>query len=218
MALPSSPIQIVYCSRSSFKEEEWRAVRHELELDSSPGRKLGDLFDLEFRKVPTREPLLCNLEEMARFKAESAYEATRVPCIVEHAGLILEGFEASSFPGGLTQPMWDALQAERFVASCSQLSSKAIARAVIGYCDGMSIESFVGEMTGTLSETPKGNRAFYWDTVFCPDGFDGKTYAEIVGNSSEELLTKLKVSQSIKALKAFMEHRLQNEPMLFPGS
>ena len=69
MALPSSPIQIVYCSRSPFKEEEWRAVRDKLELDSRPGHKLGDLFDLEFRKVPTREPLLCNLEEMVRFKA-----------------------------------------------------------------------------------------------------------------------------------------------------
>jgi len=218
MAVPSSSIPIVYCSRSNFKEEEWNAVRHQFELDSRPGQKLGDLFDLEFRKVPTREPLLCDLEEMVHFKAESAYEATRVPCIVEHAGLILEGFEASSFPGGLTQPMWDALQAERFVASCSQLSSKAIARAVIGYCDGMSIESFVGEMTGTLSKVPKGDRAFYWDTIFCPDGFDGKTYAEIVANNGDGLLRKLAVSQSIKALKAFMQYRLQNEPILFPGS
>jgi XTP/dITP diphosphohydrolase len=78
------------------------------------------------------------LEKMVRFKVESAYRAVLVPCIVEHAGLVLEGYETASFPGGLTQPMWDA-----------------------GYCDGMNIDTFVGETKGTLSPTPRGNRAFW---------------------------------------------------------
>lgn len=213
----NQPIPIVYCSWSPFKKEEWKLASKTFELDSNPGKKLGELFHLDFRKVSTTEPLLCNLQEMIKFKAESAYKSVKVPCIVEHAGLVLEGYESKSFPGGLTQPMWDALEAEQFVASCKSLADRAIARSVIGYCDGLNVETFTGETSGTLSAKPKGARAFYWDTIFCPDGFDGRSYAEIVGDDSSGLLDKLAVSQSIKALKLFMQHRLANEPALFPG-
>jgi inosine/xanthosine triphosphate pyrophosphatase family protein len=215
MAMTVSRISLTYCSWSVFKKEEWNAAKSMMELDSRPGVKLEKLFELEFRDVQTTEPLLCDLEKMVRFKVASAYRAVLVPCIVEHAGLVLDGYESASFPGGLTQPMWDALDAERFVASCSALTSRATARAVVGYCDGMNIETFVGETRGTLSPKPKGNRAFYWDTVFCPDGFGDKTYAEIVDDSGLE--NKLRVSQSIKALKNFMQHRMDNAPVLFPG-
>ncbi len=211
------PIQIIYCSRSPFKKEEWDTAKDALLFDSKSNCTLGQLFRFEFRDVPTSEPLLCDLESMVRFKVESAYGSVRVPCIVEHAGLILEGYEDRSFPGGLTQPMWDALGAELFVASCSPLATRAKARAVIGYCDGAVIETFVGETGGSLSKIPKGRRAFYWDTVFCPDGFDNKTYAEIAEDDNKGLLRKLEISQSIKALKNFMTYRVANEPVLFPG-
>jgi inosine/xanthosine triphosphate pyrophosphatase family protein len=214
LKMPVNLIHIVYCSWSEFKKEEWSLAQKEHELTSIPNRKLGDVFELEFRNVPTHEPLLCDLEQMVRHKAASAYREVRAPCIVEHAGLILEGYEANSYPGGLTQPMWDALGAELFVASCTPLATRAIARAVIGYCDGMSVQTFVGETAGALSPLPRGAREFYWDTVFCPDGFGNQTYAEIAAGG---LSAKLSVSQSIKALKKFMEYRLANEPSLFPG-
>jgi inosine/xanthosine triphosphate pyrophosphatase family protein len=211
------PIKIIYCSWSPFKKEEWDIAKQHLELASMPGRKLGEVFDLEFKDVETTEPLLCNLEAMVRFKVMSAYRAVRVPCIVEHAGLILRGYEDKSFPGGLTQPMWDALRPEQFVASCAPLTVKAIARAVVGYCDGMNINTFVGDTNGHLSSAARGGRDFYWDTVFCPEGYGDKTYSEIVRDDKSGLLDKLQISQSMKALKAFMQHRLDNEPSLFPG-
>jgi XTP/dITP diphosphohydrolase len=214
--MATGPIKIVYCSWSSFKKEEWAIAKDQITLPSA-GKPLGQLLDCQFRDVHTTEPLLCDLEAMVRFKIASAYRAVQVPCIVEHAGLILEGYEDKSYPGGLTQPMWDSLGAEKFVASCSTLSTKAIARAVVGYCDGLNTYTFVGETKGTLSATPRGDRDFYWDTVFCPDGFGGKTYAEIVGSDRKGLIEKLKVSQSIRALQKFMEHRLKNEPSLFPA-
>jgi inosine/xanthosine triphosphate pyrophosphatase family protein len=211
------PIKIVYCSWSDFKKEEWKLAKEHLELSSMPGKKLGELFELEFRQAPTSEPLLCDLEAMVRAKIASAYRHIQVPCIVEHAGLILEGYEDKSFPGGLTQPMWDSLDAEKFVACCSSLSIKAIARAVVGYCDGMNVETFVGETPGVLCAVPRGDRAFYWDTVFCPDGGSGKTYAEIVGADRSGLLAKLRISQSMRALTRFLEFRLSNDAKLFPA-
>lgn len=210
------PIQIVYCSWSDFKKEEWALAKDIVDLDST-GKKLGEFFDLRFRNVKTTEPLLCDLEAMVRFKVESAYRQVQVPCIVEHAGLILEGYEAKSFPGGLTQPMWDSLEPEEFVMCCSTLTNGAIARAVVGYCDGLNIYTFVGETKGRLSKTPRGTRQFYWDTIFCPEGFGDKTYAEIVKDDTSGLGDKLAISQSIRALKKFMVYRLGNEPSLFPA-
>ena len=211
------PVDLVYCSWSKFKQEEWNWIKDVFSLDCMPGQTLGQLFALEFRKVPTTEPLLCDLEKMVQAKVDSAYSAVRVPCIVEHAGLVLEGYEDKLFPGGLTQPMWDDLDAELFAVGCSSLTARATARAVIGYCDGMNIVTFVWDTKGSIFKTPMGGRAFYWDTVFCPDGFQNRTCAEIAGSYSSGLIKKLEVSQSIKALKKFMEYRLRNEPVLFPG-
>lgn len=208
--MPAKP-KLVYCSWSKWKIEEWEIAQH---FELQAGVTIGSLIDFEFRKVPTREPLLRDLEEMVREKAISAYKATLVPSVVEHAGLILSGYEDQSYPGGLTQPMWDALGAEKFVRTCAVLSSKAIARAVIGYCDGAEIRTFVGDTPGTLRDTPKGNRDFYWDPVFCPDGFGGRSYAEI---ADQDLSEKLKVSQSIKALRGLVEYRKERSSILFPG-
>lgn len=203
--------RIVYCSWSKFKKEEWETVRH---FEFEDGIKFDELVEFEFRQVNTREPLLCDLTEMVRAKAISAYCAVRVPCVVEHAGLILGGYEDRNYPGGLTQPMWDALGAEKFVASCSALSSIATARAVIGYCDGASVRTFVGETKGTLRGTPAGKREFYWDTIFCPEGCDGRSYSEI---ADANLTDKLTISQSIKALRQLIAHRSEFNPILFPG-
>jgi inosine/xanthosine triphosphate pyrophosphatase family protein len=214
--MATAPIQIVYCSWSDFKKEEWALAKSSIELGST-GKKLGELFELRFRNVKTTEPLLCDLKAMVRFKVESAYRQVQVPCIVEHAGLILEGYESKSFPGGLTQPMWDSLEPEEFVKCCSTLAKSAVARAVVGYCDGYNIHTFVGETRGRLSTTPRGTRQFYWDTIFCPDGCGDKTYAEIVKDDKSGLGDKLAISQSIRALSKFMLYRMSAEPSLFPA-
>ncbi len=68
--MPTSPISLIYCSWSPYKKEEWNTIKDVFELELTPGYKLGQLFDLEFRDVPTAEPLLCDLEKMVRFKVE----------------------------------------------------------------------------------------------------------------------------------------------------
>lgn len=143
----TAPIKIVYCSGSPFKKEEWSIAKDAIEFEST-GKKLGELVDFQFRSAKTTEPLLCDIESMVRFKVESAYKQVQVPCIVEHAGLILEGYEQKSFPGGLTQPMWDSLDARQFVACCSTMTTRAVARAVVGYCDGLTVHTFTGETKG----------------------------------------------------------------------
>jgi inosine/xanthosine triphosphate pyrophosphatase family protein len=124
---------------------------------------------------------------MVSAEVVSAYSQLKVPCIVEHAGLIFDEYRDRSHPGGLTKPMWNTL-ADRFVAETGSAGRRAVARAVIAYCDGKEVRTLIGEREGKIADEPRGSRKFYWDTVFVPDDpsrvSNNLTYAEIVETTS----------------------------------
>lgn len=198
---------IHYVTSSAFKQEENRIFCAECSLQS--GVKVGDAYDFVFRSENIKEMLEVDLCVMVQAEAADAYSRIRVPCIVEHAGLIFDEYEDQSYPGGLTKPMWDTL-GDRFIEETNSSGRRAIARAVVAYCDGKSIRTFTGETAGTIADSPRGSRKFYWDTVFMPDDPagkpTGKTYAEITDDQSLGLEYKVReLSQSAKAMLAFLE-------------
>ncbi|APY15148.1 hypothetical protein GJU94_15695 [Brucella sp. 10RB9214] len=195
---------IFYATRSEFKNEELAIIADfDFEDEKGVSHRIGDLIDFRVSETPTEEPLEIDLVEMVRHKARSAYKTILAPCIVEHAGLILEKNASKGFPGGLTQPMWDALGPTGFLERIGCGGERVTARAVVGYCDGMATYTFVGETVGKLANAPTGNRGFYWDVIFCPDDDpSGRTYAEIC-DVDGGLNTKLGMSQSTKAIQEF---------------
>src|SRR5689334_2929103 len=110
-------ITIFYATRSPFKQQELDLLCEEVHYNDSSGkdRPIGELIDFRVSGIKTDEPLEIDLEEMVRHKARSAYRDLLFPCIVEHAGLILDAYKSKGYPGGLTQPMWDALEADDFL-------------------------------------------------------------------------------------------------------
>ena len=206
--------KVFYVTSSKFKQEENRIFQEEATL--SDGTKVSDVFEFEIRSVHIKEILEVDLALMVQAEVTSAYSQIRVPCIVEHAGLIFEEYRDQSYPGGLTKPMWNALR-DQFIEETKSANRRAIARAVIAYCDGMSVNTFIGETKGTLAPKPHGKREFYWDTIFQPDDptgkATGKTYAEIVEDPSLGLRYKvLNLSQSSRAMKNFLEYRKKVGP------
>jgi len=212
--------KVVYVTSSTFKAEENRVFRDHCELDGMPIR---DLFEFDIRAVPIVELLEVDLRVMVQAEVTSAYSQIKVPCIVEHAGLIFEDYLLESYPGGLTKPMWNTL-GNKFLEETQSKGRRALARAVIAYCDGMSVHTFVGETTGTLAEVPRGLRKFYWDTVFIPDDTSGisqgKTYAEIVADPDLGIEYKIKnLSQSSKAMLNFLKYLKDNDdPVLWSSN
>lgn len=153
---------------------------------------------------------------MVTEEVKLAYSRLKVPCIVEHAGLIFEEYRNDSYPGGLTKPMWNTLAA-KFIEETHSAGRKASARAVVAYCDGKSVLTFEGETPGIISTEPRGARNFYWDTVFIPsdDNPDNLTYAEIVEAPGLGIMKKIQLSQSSKAMLEFLKWRRSNEPDLW---
>ena len=215
----ASKIVVTYVTSSSFKIRENEVLRRNVKL--SDGAVVGDAFEFRFRDLPIKEVLEVDLTAMVMAEVTKAYTEIRVPCIVEHAGLVFEDYVKDSYPGGLTKAMWNAL-GDHFVAETRSAGRRVIARAVVAYCDGMSVHTFVGETMGTIAPVPRGSQPFYWDPVFVPDNPDGtpglKTYAEIVDDSALGLAYKVSsLSQSTKAMMKFLEFRRQaGTPSLWP--
>jgi XTP/dITP diphosphohydrolase len=214
----TSLINIVYSTTSLYKQAEIDETCRSILIDLPNGNRvvIGDVFKFEFRDGKPSEPLERDLEQMVRHKVVSAYKNLLVPCIVEHAGLIFDDYINESYPGGLTQPMWDALGAERFIKETNGQSRRVVARAVIGYCDGLNVRCFRGDTPGMLTDSPSGSREFYWDTIFIPET-ETLTYAAICDDPKLGLGKKVALSQSTKALVRFLQHRLRTgESPLFP--
>jgi len=214
-------LQILYVTSSTYKAEENRLFVERCKL--ADGTPVHDMFAFEIVQVPITEILSEDLRVMVTDEVAKAYHQLRTPCIVEHAGLIFDDYAKVSYPGGLTKPMWNVLGAN-FIQETNSAGRGAIARAVVAYCDGISVHTFDGETHGVLADAPRGHRDFYWDTIFIPDDPSGrtadKTYAEIVEDTSLGLPYKVEqLSQSSKAMIKFLEHlRITGPSALWPNT
>lgn len=217
--MPSGATVVVYATSSDYKREEVATLP---DLLLSDGHPLNNRIEFDLRSVSLKETLEVDLATMVRAESLEAYRRLLVPCIVEHAGLVFDDYLTKGYPGGLTKPMWNALQ-DHFVTETGMAGRGAVARAVIGYCDGQTVRTFVGDTHGHLVDIPRGAREFYWDTVFVPDDATGApgdlTYAEVVADTSLGLAHKVtKLSQSGKAMRCFLDFRLGHRPLLWPAT
>lgn len=92
--------------------------------------------------------------------------------------------------------------------------ARVVAKAIVGYCDGMNVHPFEGLTYDVIAEEARRKRDFYWDTIFCPDRGDDRTYSEIV-DAQYGLVSKMRLSQSQKAIMAFLTFRMGSDPKLF---
>lgn len=194
-------INVNYVTSSDFKIEEIRVFVENYCM--SDGSMVKDHFNFNLHNLNISERLEVDLERMVQHEVREAYYKLKIPCIVEHAGLIFGKYSSINYPGGLTKPLWNTL-GDDFLEETNSKGSIVIAKAIVAYCNGKEIRTFIGETPGVLADSPRGDRQFYWDTVFIPDTKLNLTYAEIV--KEKGLAYKLlHYSQSAKAIISFLE-------------
>lgn len=153
-------------------------------------------FDITGVKIKIEEIQTLDIQHIVRDKCVKAFKKIGRPLFVEHTALFLE--DLNGYPGGLTESFWETLGPDKF--SERFRGSAVIARTVIGYCDGQKINQFSGEISGSISEIPRGNRDFQWDCVFVPVGYD-ETFAELGDKKNEISMRRLALDQFAQALK-----------------
>lgn len=177
-------VRIYFVSNNEFKIKEANEI-----LDKS--------VEVTPVKIKINEIQSDNAELIVHDKVLKAFMKIRRPVFVEHTGLYLEDF--GRLPGGLTQIVWDALEADKFCEFFgNRINTNAEAITIIGYCDGKSVNIFQGKIAGKISSKPLGSKDFQWDCVFIPDGYD-KTFAEIGDEKNV-------ISMRKKALEKFSQY------------
>ncbi len=179
--------EVRFVSSNRFKIEEAKAILSPVGITVVP-------VNIKIEELQTTDT-----ERLVQDKALKAFGRIGRPLFVEHTGLYLNYL--NGLPGGLTQIVWDSLQADRF----SELFGRSpdpsvIAKTTICYVDGKGMHIFIGEVGGRIASTPAGNRDFQWDCVFIPEG-ETKTFAEIGDKKNEISMRK----QALDSYAAYLK-------------
>jgi len=140
-------------------------------------RTLG--IALDHKKVELDELQSMDLNVIVEHKVKQAYEIVGKPVLVEDVALSFEAL------GGLPGPFVKFfVEAPRGLeVMCRMLDGfntrRALASSAFAYYDGQRLEIFRGELVGAIAMQPRGENGYGWDKIFEPDGFGGKTRAEL---------------------------------------
>ncbi len=180
--------EVRFVSSNRFKIEEAKAILSSIGIDVVP-------VDMKIEELQTTDT-----NRLVRDKALKAFSKIARPLFVEHTGLYLNYL--NGLPGGLTQIVWDSLQADRFSELFGRSADpRVIAKTTICYADGMQMHIFIGEVAGRIAPEPAGNRDFQWDCVFIPDG-EINTFAEIGDKKNDISMRKQALDKYAAYLKS----------------
>lgn len=148
-------------------------------------RLLG--VELEHQKIDLDETQSTSLEKVVQHKVRQAYEIAKRPVLVEDVALSFAAL--GNLPGPFIKFFVEA--SDGLENLCRMLngfdSRHAVASCVFGYHDGEQVKLFRGDLSGKIAASPRGDNGYGWDKVFCPDGYGGRTRAEL--NAEEDAAT-----------------------------
>lgn len=152
------------------------------------------------------------LQDNSILKARTLYDLSGLDCFADDTGLevevlngapgVLTARYAACFPGGAL-PHDSEANMNRLLEELSKYSTpksrRARFRTVITLIYKDRQYCFEGIVSGTIAQEKAGNGGFGYDPIFIPDGFGGRTMAEI---SEDE---KNAISHRGRALRAMAE-------------
>lgn len=152
------------------------------------------------------------LQDNSILKARTLYDLSSLDCFADDTGLEVEVLNgapgvmtaryAACFPGGAL-PHDSEANMNRLLEELSEYSSPESRRARFRTVITLIYEGrqycFEGIVSGTIAQGKAGNGGFGYDPIFIPDGFGGRTMAEI----SED--KKNAISHRGRALRAMAE-------------
>lgn len=158
---------------------------------------------LDHVKLDLDEIQSVTLRDIVEHKAKQAYEIIQRPVIVDDVGLEFVAL------GGLPGPFVKFFVGAGTEKMCRMLdgfdSRSATGKAGIGYYDEEGFRYFEGEIHGVIAAHPRGEGGFGWDAIFEPEGYGGRTRAEL---SSEEYDEVYQLIRPIAELSEFIKRKV----------
>lgn len=156
---------------------------------------------LAHQAVDLTEIQSTSLEEVVEHKVRQAYMVAKCPVLVEDVAL--EFTALGGLPGPFIKFFVEAPNGlEKLCRMLDGFDDRsAVAACVFGYYDGEQIKLFRAELGGVIAKHPVGNGGFGWDKIFCPDGYDGRTRAELY---ADEYVVTYPTIKPIDAIRQFL--------------
>ncbi|WP_034386040.1 RdgB/HAM1 family non-canonical purine NTP pyrophosphatase [Deinococcus sp. YIM 77859] len=159
--------------------------------------------------VPLPEETGTTYEENAALKACAAAVATGLPALADDSGLEVSalggqpGVYSARF-GHRSSDLERNLYLLERLRGVQDRRAKFVSVVILAYPDG-HLETYRGEVLGTLLEGPRGENGFGYDPLFVPDG-DTRTFAEM------SLAEKRVISHRGRALAALLQAHRSGPP------
>src|SRR5690606_30789168 len=118
-------------------------------------------------------------EEVALHKINQAYAVIGQPVIIDDFGFCLQGLD--NLPGPFTKFFADSEAGLEKLCRIADILPDRKAKLVcaIAYKDADTTKVFIKELSGTVADKPRGSLGIDTDRIFSPDGYGGKTRAEL---------------------------------------
>jgi len=142
-------------------------------------KEFNQILNLELKQIDIDllEPQSLDLIEIAEIKSRDAYNKTQKIVLIEDTSL--EFLAWGKLPGTLIKWFSKSLSNQDLINMLSSFNNKkAIAKTIVSFFDGNKTYSFIGEVEGSISQAPKGDNGFGWDSIFIPNG-STKTFAQM---------------------------------------
>jgi inosine triphosphate pyrophosphatase len=166
-------------------------------------RQLG--FEISHQKVELDELQSTDLHEIVAHKLRQAYAVVDAPVLVEDVSLSFKVL--GDLPGPYIKWFVEHSGPE---ACCRMLDGfddrSATIRCTFGYYDGQTMEFFDSELLGTISDHPRGENGFGFDTFFINEGYE-ITRAEMSQEENER--TYANQMKPFAKVRQFLQDELQ---------
>lgn len=159
--------------------------------------------------VPDVEETGTTLEANARLKARALCAATGKAAVADDTGLEVEALggapgvysarysgEGASYADNVAKMLAELTRVGADETSARRARFRSV--AFVAYPDGSEVW-VEGAVDGTITPDARGEGGFGYDPIFAPDGFDGRTFAQM---SAEE---KHAISHRGRAFRALAE-------------
>jgi XTP/dITP diphosphohydrolase len=194
MPQPFAGHRLVIASHNPGKVEEIAALLAPFALETIAAGALG---------IPEPEETGDSFEANAALKARAAAEASGVPALADDSGLVVPALGGAP---GIYSARWAGpakdfqLAMERVYRELGDKERNARFVAVLALAwPGGNTELFRGEVEGSLTWPPRGDRGFGYDPMFIPLG-GNLTFGEM------DPVEKHRISHRARAFAKLVEH------------
>lgn len=175
----------VIASNNPKKVNELNRILNPMGITAKTAKEMGISLD-DVEETGT------TFVENARLKARAAFERTKLPCIADDSGLMVDALNGA--PGVYSarysgENATDSANNEKLLAELSQVQpARRTAKFVCVICcileNGKEIIAH-GECIGTIAAKPRGNDGFGYDPLFIVEG--GKSFAQLSPEEKDKI-------------------------------